>query len=130
MWTWLKFVCFILIYTLCNLFQVLGLFIVALGVIVQVVYFNDPQLVEYNFLSGPGLLILIGAFVFLIAFVGCCGAMKESHRMITMVNYFVLVTCLLYSHTNQCAKGTTNESIKSNFECVQSCSLDALIVQI
>lgn len=31
------------------------------------------------------ILIVVGVLVFFIAFLGCCGAIKESHCMLTMV---------------------------------------------
>lgn len=37
--------------------------------------------------SAPGILMAIGAIVFIIAFLGCCGAIKESSCMVLTVSY-------------------------------------------
>lgn len=37
--------------------------------------------------SAPAVLMAIGAIVFIIAFLGCCGAIKESSCMVLTVSY-------------------------------------------
>lgn len=44
---------------------------------------------EKFYTSGPAVLIIVGIIVFIVAFFGCCGAVKENHCMI------VTVSCIL-----------------------------------
>jgi CD63 antigen len=37
---------------------------------------------------GPVLLIVVGVTVFVVAFFGCCGAVKENHCMIMTVSSY------------------------------------------
>lgn len=41
---------------------------------------------EWNVQVVPILFIVIGAIIFIIAFFGCCGAIKESHCMTVTVS--------------------------------------------
>ena len=43
-------------------------------------------LIGENYVSAPIALIIIGVAVFLLAFLGCCGASQESYCMLTMVS--------------------------------------------
>lgn len=40
---------------------------------------------EVNFAASPITLIVVGSIIFVIAFFGCCGAIRESHCMIVTV---------------------------------------------
>ena len=42
-------------------------------------------------INGPLVTLMIaGAVIFIIAFFGCCGAIRESHCMIVTVNFILL----------------------------------------
>ncbi|XP_044017791.1 CD63 antigen-like isoform X1 [Aphidius gifuensis] len=80
------------ILTLC------GLGVVIAGVIIRS-DFNDyadlkPELAsQISMLSTP--LIVIGAVIFIIAFFGCCGALRESHFMMNTYAVFLLTVLII-----------------------------------
>jgi len=46
---------------------------------------------EVNFTASPIALMVVGSIIFVIAFFGCCGAIRESHCMIITFAVFLLV---------------------------------------
>lgn len=76
------------------LFVVIGIVLIALGVSAQNGFGKYLHLVETDdFSTPPKLFIAIGVIMFLIAFLGCCGAVVENHSMI--MAYSVLVGLIL-----------------------------------
>lgn len=73
-----------------------GLAIVGVGV---AVYFkiDDIELVlnDYDIVVVPIVYFVIGAIIFVIAFFGCCGAIKESRCMTITYSIFLLVVLVL-----------------------------------
>ncbi|OQR70241.1 CD63 antigen-like [Tropilaelaps mercedesae] len=53
---------------------------------------GSGPLIDRNYVSAPIFLIVVGVAVFLVAFLGCCGASQESYCMLTM---FSTLLCLL-----------------------------------
>lgn len=45
---------------------------------------------ESFYTSAPVILIIVGLIVFVVAFFGCCGAVKENHCMIVTVSFFLI----------------------------------------
>jgi len=41
---------------------------------------------QVNFTASPIALMVVGSIVFVVAFFGCCGAIRESHCMIVTVS--------------------------------------------
>lgn len=68
-----------------------------------------PSLLE----SAAYALIAGGGFVFLVAFLGCCGAMKRDKCMLTVVNVHLYDTLLELSIVMYLLK--TNESISRSY---------------
>jgi CD63 antigen len=83
--------------TLCifNLvFVVVGIVLIALGINAQNGFGKYLHLMETDdFSTPPKLFIAIGVIMFLIAFLGCCGAFMENHAMV--MAYSVLVGLIL-----------------------------------
>jgi len=50
---------------------------------------------DWNVQVVPILFIVIGAIIFIIAFFGCCGAIKESHCMTVTYSTFLMIILLL-----------------------------------
>jgi len=72
---------------------VVGVILIGVGVS-TINGFKYMQLVDHNsFGAPPKLFIAIGAIMFIIAFLGCCGAYMENHSMIMC--YSVLVGLVL-----------------------------------
>lgn len=55
---------------------------------------------ESFYTSAPVILIIVGLIVFVVAFFGCCGAVKENHCMIItvswMLNFYSYYTLKLF----------------------------------
>lgn len=77
------------------LFVITGITIMAIGLTVQGAYHNFREILDPQFFSVPTFLVVIGSFIFVIAFFGCCGAYKENYCMtltfsILLVFIFIL----------------------------------------
>jgi len=70
-------------------FFVTGGIILGVGIWVKVKYEHYFLFVGNQFISSPILLIIVGTIITVIAFFGCCGAIKENHCMI--VTFAVLL---------------------------------------
>ncbi|CAG4953458.1 unnamed protein product [Colias eurytheme] len=79
-----------------NLFFALaGLALVGLGIAVQLQVSEIVDAIESaNFQLAPITAIVLGVVVFLIAFFGCCGAIKENNCMLITYSIFMLVLML------------------------------------
>lgn len=72
-------------------FAISGIAILAIGAIIQDFYVNYSDFIHGKFFVGPILLIIVGVVVFIVAFFGCCGAIKENHCMIMTFAGLLLV---------------------------------------
>ncbi|PNF34005.1 CD63 antigen [Cryptotermes secundus] len=72
-------------------FAISGIAILAVGAIIQNFYSNYTDFLHGKFFVGPVLLIVVGVIVFVVAFFGCCGAVKENHCMIMTFAGLLLV---------------------------------------
>lgn len=78
-----------------SLFQLGGIaFIVIGGIIISKAEDFKSALKDYDTYSLPITLIVIGVVIFIIAFFGCCGAVRESECM-TMTYAFLLFLLLV-----------------------------------
>jgi hypothetical protein len=69
-----------------NLVQILGAVMVGIGVSTLTNGFKYFKMLEVgSFDAPPKLMIAIGVIMFLVAFLGCCGAWTENHHMIMAV---------------------------------------------
>ncbi|EFN79119.1 CD63 antigen [Harpegnathos saltator] len=63
------------------IFALCGLAILIVGVIVHLQLTHYAEAVKENVMFPSITLIVIGSIIFIIAFFGCCGAIRESHCM-------------------------------------------------
>jgi CD63 antigen len=75
------------------LFFISGIVIIAVGAVAQAQFLQYESFLEDKFFSPPVLLIVVGCFIALIAFFGCCGAIKENHCM--TMTFAVLLAIIL-----------------------------------
>lgn len=75
-------------------FQITGIILLTIGLVIHGVYSNYHHFLDDRFFSVPSLLIAIGSIIFIIAFFGCCGAIKENYCMIVTVS-FCFLNCLI-----------------------------------
>lgn len=73
------------------LFAISGITLSTVGIIIHTVYYHYSQFVDRSIESAPVVLIIVGVIVFVIAFFGCCGAVKENHCMIMTFAVFLLI---------------------------------------
>ncbi|KAJ2937453.1 hypothetical protein O0L34_g19160 [Tuta absoluta] len=77
-------------------FSISGLALVGVGIAVQLKVSAVTDILEdYNLAIAPVSAIVVGGVVFLIAFFGCCGAIKESNCMLVTYSIFMLVLMAL-----------------------------------
>ncbi|KAI5638200.1 tetraspanin family domain-containing protein [Phthorimaea operculella] len=77
-------------------FSLSGLALVGVGIAVQLkVSAVTDILQDYNLAIAPVSAMVVGGVVFLIAFFGCCGAIKESNCMLVTYSIFMLVLMAL-----------------------------------
>ncbi|XP_017779169.1 PREDICTED: tetraspanin-9-like [Nicrophorus vespilloides] len=77
-------------------FALAGLALLIVGILFKL-DFNDiaGALEDSPFGVAPVLMIVIGAIIFVIAFFGCCGAIKENSCMLTSYSVVLLVIFIL-----------------------------------
>jgi len=90
----MKFIKYLLfLFNFC--FVIIGAVLIGVGVSTKAgwneKYFAFIKISEFS--TPPNLLIAVGVLIFVIAFLGCCGAVKENHCM--MMTYSVLVGLIL-----------------------------------
>uniref|UniRef100_A0A8D9A275 Tetraspanin n=1 Tax=Cacopsylla melanoneura TaxID=428564 RepID=A0A8D9A275_9HEMI len=77
------------------LFSISGLVLIATGVIIRNAYYNYSLFIDDKFSSPPWVLIIVGVSVFVVAFFGCCGAIRESNCMLIMFSILLFIIVLL-----------------------------------
>lgn len=60
--------------------------IISVGTTIYAVYENFSHFLDPSYFSPATLLIVVGILVFIIAFMGCCGALRESTCMVLVVS--------------------------------------------
>lgn len=68
------------------MFQITGIVILTIGAVILGEYGTYEALLDGNYFSTPGLLISIGVIIFIVAFFGCCGSIRENYCMVLTVS--------------------------------------------
>ncbi|CAH0554426.1 unnamed protein product [Brassicogethes aeneus] len=84
-----------LIFLFNLLFVISGITLLVVGGTVLLFYAHYSNFVYPSYQSAPIVLIIVGIIIFVIAFFGCCGAVKENHCMIITFSIFLLVIVTL-----------------------------------
>lgn len=72
-------------YLLCainSLFVLTGIMIISLGTTIFAVHEDFSHFLDSSYFSPATLLVVVGVLIFIIAFCGCCGALRESTCMV------------------------------------------------
>ncbi|KAG5898094.1 hypothetical protein JTB14_027451 [Gonioctena quinquepunctata] len=77
------------------LFALAGLALVIIGILVKFNVGEASNILPKDFGLAPILSIIIGAIVFITAFLGCCGAVRESTCMLTTYAIVLLTIFIL-----------------------------------
>ncbi|CAH1985551.1 unnamed protein product [Acanthoscelides obtectus] len=75
------------------LFAISGIAILTVGAILHISYSDYTNFVDRSYQYSPIILIAVGVIIFIVAFLGCCGAVKENICMI--VTFIVLLVAIL-----------------------------------
>lgn len=78
-----------LLFTFNLIFAISGVALIITGGVIQGLYAQYLDFLGNEFLSAPMLFIVVGAIIFLVAFFGCCGAIRENACM--MLTFSVLL---------------------------------------
>ncbi|XP_066146097.1 CD63 antigen-like [Euwallacea fornicatus] len=85
-------------YMLCvsNLmFVIVGILLISIGYTVKAIYSNFDEFMADHYYHPSSLVIVIGFFVFGIAFLGCVGALKESTFIVNIYAFFLTLVLIL-----------------------------------
>jgi ABC-type transport system involved in multi-copper enzyme maturation permease subunit len=98
-------------------FAVVGLVLIGFGAYAQLAAKNLLNFLSDDYLNTPVFIIILGAVIFVIAFFGCCGAIRESKCM--MYTYGLLLCVILIAQIGAgiaafAVKGDLNNVIKDN----------------
>uniref|UniRef100_A0A182J8J5 Tetraspanin n=1 Tax=Anopheles atroparvus TaxID=41427 RepID=A0A182J8J5_ANOAO len=105
-------------------FVITGVIIMAVGLTVQGAYHGFRDVLDAKFFTVPTFLVVIGSFIFFIAFFGCCGAYKENYCMtltfsVLLILIFILELAagisgyVLRNDTRELVSNALNSSMKS-----------------
>jgi len=75
------------------IFWLSGLALIILGAVIKVKYGDFIQVSSSSITTAPVFLIIIGAIIFIVGFLGCCGAWKENYCMITT---FAVILAIIF----------------------------------
>lgn len=76
------------------LFALTGIAIATVGTVIFTAFHHYHNFLGEQLWSAPVVLMVIGAIVFIIAFLGCCGAIKESSCMVLTFSLLLIVIIL------------------------------------
>uniref|UniRef100_A0A1E1XIZ6 Tetraspanin n=1 Tax=Amblyomma aureolatum TaxID=187763 RepID=A0A1E1XIZ6_9ACAR len=72
-------------------FAISGIVIIVCGGYSLHLFKKTGPVIGDDYVSAPVILIVVGSIVFLIAFLGCCGAMQESYCMLMLFSVFLFL---------------------------------------
>jgi CD63 antigen len=91
-------------------FVVCGIILIVIGGIA----YGRKDLTEFGksqYVTAPTILISVGVIIFILAFLGCCGAIRESHCMVTLFGILLLIIFVV-----EIAGGVTAYVYRGKFE--------------
>ncbi|XP_059616980.1 CD63 antigen [Phlebotomus argentipes] len=77
------------------LFVITGIILLSIGLAVQGAFFSYEHLLEDRFFAIPAFLIAIGIIIFIIAFFGCYGAIRENYCMVLTFSILLVLVFIL-----------------------------------
>nr|AJF38198.1 cd63 [Locusta migratoria] len=80
-----------LLFTFNLLFVISGIVIVSVGALALSNFSSYDPFFGGTVIAGPIVLLIVGVIVFIVAFFGCCGALKENHCMVVTFSVLLLI---------------------------------------
>uniref|UniRef100_A0A1B0D6J2 Tetraspanin n=1 Tax=Phlebotomus papatasi TaxID=29031 RepID=A0A1B0D6J2_PHLPP len=75
--------------------HITGIILLSIGLAVQGVFFGYEHLLVDRFFAIPAFLIAIGVIIFIIAFFGCYGAIRENYCMVLTFSILLILVFIL-----------------------------------
>lgn len=75
------------------LFVICGLVLIIIGAVAT--SSNYTTFVQSKYVTAPIILIVVGVIIFFIAFLGCCGAVKENHCMVMTFGLLLFIIVIV-----------------------------------
>uniref|UniRef100_A0A023FXR7 Tetraspanin n=1 Tax=Amblyomma parvum TaxID=251391 RepID=A0A023FXR7_AMBPA len=100
-------------------FAISGIVIIVCGGYSLHLFKKTGPVIGDDYVSAPVILIVVGSIVFLVAFLGCCGAMQESYCMLMLFSVFlflILVAEIAAGALGFVYKGKVNNIATKRFE--------------
>jgi len=101
-------------------FALCGLILLITGIVIETHYKEYLDFLEgEKFFDAPILLIVVGCIIFIVAFFGCCGAIRESYKMTLFFAFLLAIIFILEIGTGIAAyklRAQVNGIIKKNME--------------
>ncbi|EDV26435.1 expressed hypothetical protein [Trichoplax adhaerens] len=85
----------LLLFAFNVVFFIMGIALIVLGAVVKSTYGSVFTITNNALTSAPVIVIIIGCIIFLIAFFGCFGAIRESYCMITTFSIFMGIILIM-----------------------------------
>merc|ERR1712221_20568 len=77
------------------LFWLSGLALIIVGALIKSKYGTYLSFANAQYADAAIFIIVVGVIVFVVAFMGCCGAIKENYCMITTFATFMVIIFIL-----------------------------------
>jgi len=111
-----------MLFTTNFMFAMIGFLLIAVGTTITAIYSDFELFMENHFFSVASLLIAIGVFIFIVAFFGCFGAIKQSTALINIYALMLAIILIL-----EISAAIAAYSMRGNIECyVQENMRDSL----
>ena len=82
------------------IFALVGLVLMGFGIYVQLEAKDYLNFLGDNYTNTPVFIIILGGIIFVVAFFGCCGAMKENKCMMYTYGFLLFVILIAQVKSN------------------------------
>ncbi|XP_055949760.1 CD63 antigen-like [Argiope bruennichi] len=103
-------------------FVVCGIILIVIGAIVQTK--DVTEFLDTKFFTAPTILITIGCIIFVLAFLGCCGAVRENSCMVTTFGILLFVIFVV-----EIAGAATAYMYRGQFQTILKDNMNKTIAQ-
>lgn len=106
------------------LFWLSGLVLIVIGAIIRDKYGDYFSYADNKFANAAVFIIIVGVVVFVIGFLGCCGAVKENYCMVTTFAVLLAIIFIL-----EIVAGALGFTYKKKVDSVAKAALDKAVKQ-